>query len=104
MYDDIYDDTMPGGDAPHYPGAEDDGVVDTLIIMSLAMALAFVVYYRQHRERAEQARRQREQQQAQGQQQGGNAGAAAVANNNGAAAQPPANPAFEDWVAGGVPF
>lgn len=102
MYDDIYDDTMPGGDAPHYPGAEDDGFVDTLIIMSLAMALAFVVYYRQHRERAEQARRQREQQQQQGQaqQQGGNA--AAAPNNNGGFAQPPVNPAFEDWVAGGV--
>lgn len=84
---------MPGGDAPHYPGAEDDGLMDTLIIMSLAMALAFVVYYRQHRERAEQARRQVEQQQAQG----GNAAA-----NNGGFAQPPANPAFDDWVAGGV--
>lgn len=98
MYDDIYDDTMPGGDAPHYPGAEDDGFVDTLIIMGLAMALAFIVYYRQHRERAEQARRQREQQQAQGQQQGGNAGAAP--NNGGF--QPPPNPAFEDWIAGGA--
>lgn len=98
MYDDIYDDTMPGGDAAHYPGADDDGFVDTLIIMSLAMVLAFVVYYRQHRERAEQARRQREQQQQQ--QQGGNA--AAAPNNNGGFAQPPVNPAFEDWVAGGV--
>lgn len=102
MYDDIYDDTMPGGDTPHYPGAEDDGFIDTLIIMSLAMALAFVVYYRQHRERAEQARRQREQQQQQGQaqQQGGNA--AAAPNNNGGFAQPAVNPVFEDWVAGGV--
>lgn len=104
MYDDVYDDTMPGGDAPHYPGAEDDGFIDTLIIMSLAMALAFVVYYRQHRERAEQARRQREQQQqqqqGQGQQQGGNA---AAAPDNGGFGQAPLNPAvFEDWVAGGV--
>jgi SEL1 protein len=108
MYDDIYDDTMPGGDAPHYPVAEDDGFTDTLIIMSLAMALAFIVYYRQHRERAEQARRQREQQQqqqqqggqgqGQGQQQGGNA---AAAPNNGGFGQPP-NPAFEDWIAGGA--
>ena len=100
MYDDIYDDTMPGGDAPHYPGeGEDDGIVDTMIIMGLALSLAFFVYYRQQRERAEQVRRQREQQQ------GGNAGGAApaaAAQNNGGFFPPPGDPNFNQWVAGGV--
>ncbi|KUI54666.1 hypothetical protein VP1G_02037 [Cytospora mali] len=104
MYDDIYDDTMPGGDAPHYPGdGEDDGLVDTMVIMGLALSLAFFVYYRQQRERAEQARRQREQQQMQ--QQGGNAGAPpppAAAQNNGGMFPPPGDPNFNQWVAGGV--
>lgn len=106
MYEDIYDDTMPGGDAPHYPGGEgeDDGLVDTMVIMGLAMSLAFFVYYRQQRERAEQARRLREQQQQQ-QQPGGVAGGGgqpAAAQNNGGFFPPPGDPNFNQWVAGGV--
>lgn len=112
MYDDIYDDTMPGGDAPHYPGGEGegDGLVDTMVIMGLALSLAFFIYYRQQRERAEQARRLREQQQQQ--QQGGNVAgggggvppAAAAAQNNGAGGffPPPGDPNLNQWVVGGV--
>lgn len=90
---------MPGGDAPHYPDGDDDGFIDTLIIMGLALSLAFFVYYRQQRERAEQARRQREQQQ-----QGGNAAAAGpgAAQLNGGFFPPPGDPNFAPWVAGGV--
>ncbi|KAK7745532.1 ERAD-associated protein [Cytospora paraplurivora] len=104
-YDDIYDDTLPGGDAPHYTGeGEDDGLVDTMVIMGLALSLAFFVYYRQQRERAEQARRQRELLEQQ-QQQGGNVGGApppAAAQNNGGLFPPPGDPNFNQWVAGGV--
>lgn len=105
-YDDIYDDTLPGGDAPHYPGeGEDDGLVDTMVIMGLALSLAFFVYYRQQRERAEQARRQRELLEQQQQQQGGNVGGApppAAAQNNGGLFPPPGDPNFNQWVVGGV--
>lgn len=104
MYDDIYDDTMPGGDAPHYPGgeAEDDGLVDTMVIMGLALSLAFFVYYRQQRERAEQARRLREEQQHDGGVGGAGAAPAAAAQNNGGFFPPPGDPNFNQWVAGGV--
>lgn len=96
LYDDIYDDTMPGGDAPHYPGDDDDSFVDTLIIMGLALSLAFFVYYRQQRERDQQ------------QQQRGNAAAAvpgvaaAAPQNNGGLFPPPGDPNFAQWAAGGV--
>lgn len=98
LYDDYYDDAMPGGDAPHYGGEdEDDGFFDTVIIMGLALSLAFFVYYRQQRERAEQARRQREQQQ-----QGAANVAPAAAQNNGGFFPPPGDPNFAAWAAGGV--
>lgn len=104
LYDDIYDDTMPGGDAPHYGDGDDDGFIDTLVIMVLAVSLAFFVYYRQQRERAaEQARRQREAQQAG--QQGGiaeGAGAPVAAANNNGLFPPVGDPNFNQWVAGGV--
>lgn len=91
---------MPGGDTPHYTGEGDDnGFIDTIIIMGLALSLAFFVYYRQQRERGEQARRQQEQLQ------GGNAGAAAPAapaQNNGGFFPPPGDPNFANWAAGGV--
>lgn len=103
MYDDIYDDAMPGGDAPHYHGeAEDDGLVDTMVIMGLALSLAFFVYYRQQRERAEQARRQREQQQQGGNAGGGGGPQAAAAQNNNGFFPPAGDPNFNQWVAGGV--
>lgn len=92
---------MPGGDAAHYPGEDDDGLIDTVIIMGLALSLAFFVYYRQQRERAEQARRQREQQQPQG----GNVAAgppAGPAQNNNGLFPPVGDPNFNQWVAGGV--
>ncbi|KAF3764400.1 HCP-like protein [Cryphonectria parasitica EP155] len=103
LYDDIYDDTMPGGDDPHYHGVDDDeGLVDTVIIMGIAISLAFFVYYRQQRERALQARRQGDQQQ-----QGGNAGGAAApapappAQDNGGFFPPAGDPNFANWAAGG---
>ncbi|PSR88478.1 hypothetical protein BD289DRAFT_473771 [Coniella lustricola] len=106
LYDDIYDDAMPGGDDPHYHAAEDDeGFIDTIVIMGLAISLAFFVYYRQQRERALQARRQVQQQQQQQQQQIGNIGVPAQLppqQNEGGFFPPPGDPNFANWAAGGV--
>lgn len=97
VYDDIYDDTMPGGDAPHFGDEDDEGYLDSMIIMGLAACLAFFVYYRRQREQAE-ARRQREQQQKGGQ----NGAPAPVAQNNEGFFPPAGDPNFAPWAAGGV--
>ena len=99
-YDDIYDDAMPGGDGPHITGEDDEGLMDTMIIMALALSLAFFIYYRHQREQAENARRRREQQQG-GQAVGQNA-APVAPQNNGGLFPPPGDPAFAQWAAGGV--
>lgn len=76
---DDYDGTHTGHDG-HMPGADDDyyedidsDILESLIILSLTAALAFLVYYRARRQRrAEQQRQQgqgQEGQQQQGQQQ-----------------------------------
>lgn len=98
-FDDIYDDAMPGGDGPHITGEDDEGFMDTMIIMALALSLAFFIYYRHQREQAENARRRREQQQG-----GQNAPQAAppAAQNNGGLFPPPGDPNFAQWAAGGV--
>lgn len=92
---------MPGDDTPHYAGeGDDDGFIDTLIIMGLALSLAFFVYYRQQRERA-----QREQQQQQQQQEGGGNAPAFVPGpeqNNGGFFPPAGDPNLANWAAGGV--
>ncbi|KAF2839254.1 HCP-like protein [Patellaria atrata CBS 101060] len=85
---------MPGGDDPY--DIIDDGILDSLLILSLAAALLALVYYRQQRALA--ARRREE-----------------VAAGDGAAGEnppagqenrglfpPPGDPEFPNWVAGGV--
>lgn len=99
---------IPGGDddednADHYFGAEgyddlfDDGLLESLVIIGLAAVLAVLVYWRQQRQqqqqRQEQARRQQQgvgQQQPQAQAQGGG-----FFPN-------PGDPAWGQWVAGGI--
>ncbi len=89
-------DPMPGGDADGlYDDIIDDGIIESLIIVGLAVVLLGLIYYRQQRAQAHQR----------------NEGAA-NANANGAdAEQPvqggglfpqPGQPGFNDWVAGGV--
>ncbi|KAJ9132976.1 HCP-like protein [Pleurostoma richardsiae] len=106
-YDGIYGDAMPGGDAAHYGAEEDDGLLDTVIILALAMSLAFFIYYRHQREQAENARRrqQQEQQQQQPQPPQGVQNAAQEAApraNEGGFFPQPGDPDFAPWVAGGV--
>jgi SEL1 protein len=102
---DDYDGTHTGHDG-HMPGADDDyyedidsDILESLIILSLTAALAFLVYYRARRQRrAEQQRQQgqgQEGQQQQGQQQQGQQEDRGVF--------PQANdPEFLNWQVGGV--
>lgn len=75
FYDEDYDDAMPGGDGGIAGDlGEDEGILESLVIVTLAAALVFLLMYRQQRQA--QARRQEEEdarrqqaQQAQQQQQ-----------------------------------
>lgn len=88
-------DTMPGGDA-FYDNIDDDGIVESLLIVGLAASLALLVMYR--RRRADE--RERRQRQANGQ--------VPVAVNNNQVEQDPALFAqpgdldFVGWNGGGV--
>lgn len=87
---------MPGGDADGmYDDIMDDGILESLIIITLAGALVFLIYYRQQRQLAA----------AHGgnQQQGGNQQAppGQEAQDRGLFPQP-GDPEFGQWVAGGV--
>ena len=102
-YDDNYlpeNDPMPGGDADgFYDDIIDDGILESFIIIGLAAALVFLIYYRQqhqqaHRRGEEAARVQQGEQPApEGQQQ--------PQEDRGLFPQP-GDPDFGQWVAGGV--
>jgi SEL1 protein len=101
-YDDNYlpeNDPMPGGDADGmYDDVIDDGFLETLLVLGLAGALVFLLYYRQqralaHRRNEEAAAGHQEAQAApQGQQ---------PQEDRGLFPQP-GDPNFNDWVAGGI--
>jgi len=100
---------MPGGDGNGeqlYGDEIDDGLLESLAFITLAAALAFLVYYR--RERQMQHQRQQgnavqdgvvDQQQPVGGQQG--QGQGQQEEERGMFPQP-GDPAFMDWAAGGV--
>jgi SEL1 protein len=102
-YDDNYlpeNEPMPGGDADgFYDDIIDDGILESFIIIGLAAALVFLIYYRQqhqlaHRRGEEAARAQQGEQPApEGQQQ--------QQEDRGVFPQP-GDPDFGQWVAGGV--
>ncbi|EXJ83541.1 hypothetical protein A1O1_07164 [Capronia coronata CBS 617.96] len=73
----------------------DDGLVESLIIIALAGALALLIYARQARQRGlEQDRRQQQQQ---------NQNPAPRQGQNGAGLfPPPGDPEFNNWVVGGI--
>jgi SEL1 protein len=59
-YEEDYEDTMPGGDGGIAGDlGEDDGILESLVIVGLAAALVFLLMYRQQRQA--QARRQEEE-------------------------------------------
>ena len=89
-------DTMPGAD--EFYDDLDDGMLEAVLIISLAAALMILIMYRRRR----QDERERQQQQQ------GNVDAGA-ANPNGQQGQQdrglfpqPGDPMFPGWVAGGV--
>ena len=94
---------MPGGDEDYYDEI-DDSILESLIIVGLAAALAFLVYYRQQR----QTNHRREMETQQGNE-------PAQAENglppgerlpgqqaDGGFFPPPDDPNYAQWVAGGV--
>lgn len=92
---------MPGGDSDGlYDDIADDGIMESLVIIGLAAALVFLVYYRQarqlaHRQNQAAAAQQHGQEPVEEQQQ------PAEADRVGLFPQP-GDPAFGQWVAGGV--
>jgi len=101
---------MPGGDADEhfYEGDEwadiDDGLVESLIIVTLAGALALLVYARQARQRLTQQEQDRRRREREGEADG-NGGAqqhAAGQGQNGGFFPDPGDPEFNNWVVGGV--
>lgn len=91
---------MPGGD-DFYDEEIDDGVFETLLILGLAAALAALVWYRQLRA-AEQRRRQALQEQGMQQVLGQPAQAPQGEQHDRGLFPQPGDPAFNDWIAGGV--
>jgi SEL1 protein len=92
---------MPGGDDDSlYDELIDDGILESLIILTLAGALVFLIYYRQQRQLGGRGRNgangggqeQNDGQAAQGQQQ---------PQDRGLFPQP-GDPEFGQWIAGGV--
>jgi len=91
---------MPGGDSDGmYDDIIDDGIIESLVLIGLGATLVFLIYYRQARQLAHRQNEQAQQQQQQQQQQGEQVGQAGV---NGGLFPQPGDPAFGQWVAGGV--
>ncbi|KAF2091011.1 HCP-like protein [Saccharata proteae CBS 121410] len=87
--DDWEHDGMPGGDGDYYDDI-DEGIIESLVIVALTASLAFLVYYRQQRALAQRERAEREERQRHD-----NGGMEGQQQQQG-------DPAFNDWVAGGV--
>lgn len=90
---------MPGGDADGmYDDIIDDGFLETLLVLGLAGALVFLIYYRNHRRQEHRrvqdaaAGHQGDQVAQQGQQPEEDRGVF----------PPPGDPAFNDWAVGGI--
>jgi len=91
-------DTMPGGDDEIYDDLIDDGILESFIIIALAAALVWLIYYRQQRQLAH--RRQEEVARAQ---QAGQPGLVPQQQpQDEGLFPPPGDPAFPEWVAGGI--
>jgi SEL1 protein len=106
---DDYDDTHTAGDDYYgdgYHGDDiDSDILESLIILALSGALAFLLYYRTQRQRRQEEERRRQQEQQQQLNQG------LPVQQQQAQGQPPQDrglfpnpndPEFMDWVAGGV--
>ncbi|KAL9596885.1 MAG: hypothetical protein Q9219_005511 [cf. Caloplaca sp. 3 TL-2023] len=107
--DDLVDsasDPMPGGD--DYIDDIDESIIESLIILGLAGALAFLVYYRQQRQNSHRRETERQQQQRQGNGQDRQQPLPAQEpplpgqQADGGFFPPPGDPNYGQWVAGGI--
>ncbi|KAK3300515.1 uncharacterized protein B0H64DRAFT_381075 [Chaetomium fimeti] len=104
-YDELYEEYGDGMTDEDGLDLDDDGLVESVMILGLAAALVFLLMYRQQRQQA--ARREEARRQQQQPHQGGVQGGAAAGNQQ----QPqqergffpqPGDPNFGQWAAGGV--
>ncbi|KAL8825199.1 MAG: hypothetical protein Q9170_007885 [Blastenia crenularia] len=99
-------DPMPGGD--DWIDDIDESIIESLIILGLAGALAFLVYYRQQRQNSHRREIERQQQQQNGavpapaQQPLEEAQHLPGQQADGGFFPPPGDPNYGQWVAGGV--
>ncbi|KAF2638427.1 HCP-like protein [Massarina eburnea CBS 473.64] len=100
--DDWENSPMPGGDADYGYDDIDSEILESLVILALTGALAFLIYYRgQRQRRQEEERRRVEQQRVLNQQPGVGAGVGVDVGDRGLFPGP--NDAeFMDWAAGGA--
>ncbi|CAI6339325.1 unnamed protein product [Periconia digitata] len=102
--DDYEDSPMPGGDEDYYDDDIESEILESLVILALSGALAFLVWYRAQRQRRqEEARRRQEllQQLNHGPQQQQQQNPQPQDNGRGVFPDPN-DPAFMGWVAGGI--
>lgn len=89
---------MPGGDADGlYEDILDDGLLETLLMIGLAGALVFLIWYRQQQQLAHRQQNQA----ANGQQNAAGFNGQQQQEDRGLFPQP-GDPEFNQWVAGGV--
>lgn len=94
---------MPGGDSDGmYDDIIDDGIIESLVLIGLGAALVFLIYYRQARQLAHRQNEQGQQGQQAGQEQQQNGAVNGAGVNGGGLFPQPGDPAFGQWVAGGV--
>jgi SEL1 protein len=102
---DHYHEPIPGGDEFYYDDV-DEGIFESLIIITLAGALALLVYYRQVRQQNHQraVEEQQRQQLRHGQPQAGGPTTPLLPGQqpDGGFFPPPDDPNFGNWVAGGI--
>ena len=91
---------MPGGDESYYDEL-DESILESLIIVGIAAAIAFLVYYRQQRQMGHRREVERQQQQQQGEGNGGGQRVEGQQADGGFFPQAD-DPNFAQWVAGGI--
>jgi len=94
---------MPGGDSDGmYDDIIDDGIIESLVLIGLGAALVFLIYYRQARQLAHRQNEQAAAAQQGAQQPGQEQQQQQPEQNLGGFFPQPGDPAFGQWMAGGV--
>lgn len=100
---DDYDDTHVAGD-DYYDDDIDSDILESLAILALSGALAFLLYYRAQRQRRQEEERRRQQEQQQQLNQGAvlQEQAQQQHGQDHGLFPNPGDPEFMNWVAGGI--